>query len=129
MTAKTIRFSQLSPARQTLVQMCQALNFGQIQGLRLREAEPVLNPPPVVLVETRLDLADEPRPEIQLKDFELPDELRRLMARLDEIKEGTIERLEVRAGIPRRLVVESRLGSPERRPTAGEEKAKPKGEV
>ena len=109
MATKTIRFSQLSPARQALVQMCQALNFGQIQGLRLREAEPVLNPPPVVLVETRLDLADEPRSEIELKDFELPAELCRLMARLDEIKNGTIARLEVRGGLPRRLVFESPL--------------------
>jgi len=109
MATKTIRFAQLSPARRTLVQMCQALNFGQIQGLRLRDAEPVLNPPPVALVETRLDLADEPRPEIELKDFELPDELCRLMARLDEIKNGMIERIEVRGGLPRRLVFESPL--------------------
>jgi hypothetical protein len=103
-----MRFSQLSRPRQALVRFCQVLNFGKIQGLRLREAEPILNPPPVVLVETRLDLADEPRPEIELKDFELPDELLRLMARLDEIKNGTIE-LDVRGGVPRRLVAESPL--------------------
>jgi hypothetical protein len=40
-----------------------------------------------------------PRPELALKDFELLEEIRRLMARLDDIKDGTIERIEVRAGI------------------------------
>jgi hypothetical protein len=32
-----------------------------------------------------------------------------LLSRLDELKNGTIQRLEVRAGIPRRLVFETRL--------------------
>jgi hypothetical protein len=32
-----------------------------------------------------------------------------LMSRLDELKNGTIERLEVRAGIPRRLLFQARL--------------------
>jgi hypothetical protein len=31
------------------------------------------------------------------------------MARLDEIRDGRIERIEVRGGIPRRVVFESRI--------------------
>ena len=56
----------------------------------------------------RVDLTDEPRPEIELTDFVL-SEFYRLMARLDEIKNGTIERLEVRGGLPRRMIFQSPL--------------------
>jgi hypothetical protein len=103
------RFSELSSPRQTLVRLCQMLNFGKIGCLHVVDADPVLNPSLLVLVDIRLDSDGEPRPEVHLKDFELCDEVRRLMARLDELKNGVIERVEVRAGVPRRIVVQSRL--------------------
>jgi len=55
-----------------------------------------------VLLEERLDLPDEPRPEIRLGDFGLSREWQRLFAPFDVIQNGSIERLEVLAGIPRR---------------------------
>lgn len=85
------------------------LNFGTIQCLRVKDGDPVLDPSPVVLFDVKLDADQGPRPEIHLKDFELCEEVRRLMARLDELKNGVIERIEVRAGVPRRIIFESRL--------------------
>jgi hypothetical protein len=35
--------------------------------------------------------------------------VRRLMARLDQLQNGRIERIEVRSGIPRRIVIERSL--------------------
>jgi hypothetical protein len=64
----------------------------------------VFDPRPVVLVDLKLDSADELRPEIALGDFQLPGEVLRLMDRLDELVTTRIESLEVRAGIPRRMV-------------------------
>jgi hypothetical protein len=62
MTHKALRFSQLSPARQALVRACQAVNFGEIQGVLVRDAEPVFGEPaPVVVIDVKLDKADEPR--------------------------------------------------------------------
>lgn len=104
-----LRLSQLSPARQALVRILQAVNFGEIRGVRVQDADPILEHDTVVAIDTKLDKAEEPRAELGLTEFELREETRRLMARLDEVKDGTIERIEVRAGIPRRILFKSSL--------------------
>ena len=76
------RFSHLSAARQALVRLCQATNYGLIRNLHLRDSEPIFSPPPVVAVDVKLDAGEEPRAEVDLPDFELSDEVWRLMARL-----------------------------------------------
>jgi hypothetical protein len=48
-----------------------------------------------------------PRPELALIDFTVSSEAIRLMGHLDKMKVGTIRRVEVRAGIPRRILLES----------------------
>lgn len=104
-----LRFAQLSPARQKLVRMCQAVNYGQIKALFFRDGEPLYEPPPVVVIDTKLYRDEGPRRELALTDFVLRDDFRRLMARLDNAKNGMIQRIEVQAGLPRRVVVELRL--------------------
>jgi hypothetical protein len=104
-----LKLSDLSPSRQALVRLCQRLNFGLIQSIAVRDADPVFDPNNVVLVDEKLDANDKPRPEAELTDFDLADELCRLMTRLDEIRDGRVERIEVRGGIPRRVVFESRI--------------------
>jgi hypothetical protein len=106
--AQTLRFSQLSPARQSLVRICQALNFGQIRGVRLRDGDPILEST-CVLADERLDIPEDVRPEMRSDDFVLCKEWRRLLDRLDEIQDGMIERIEVRAAVPRRVVFQSWL--------------------
>jgi hypothetical protein len=100
------RFSDLSEPRRALVRVCQFINWGQIQHLVVRKSDPVFSPPPLVLVDIKLDSHDGqgPRPEVELADFVLCDEVCRLMAQLSEINEGTVDRIEVRAGIARRIV-------------------------
>ena len=102
----TTRFQQLSAPRQALVRLCQRINFGRIEDLELRGGEPVFSPAPQVFIDVRLDWEDVVRPERGLPDFAIPEEMRRLLARLDAIQDGNIERIEVRAGIPRRLIVD-----------------------
>ena len=46
-----------------------------------------------------------------MADFELAHEVRRLLDQLDEIENGEIERIEIRAGVPRRLVFQQRLST------------------
>jgi len=103
-----LRFAQLSPARQQLVRLLQTINYGRIEDLLVRDGDPIFEPSPVVVVDAKLYRDDGPRPEVGLADFVLRDDVRRLMARLDHAKNGTIQRLEVRAGIPRRVILESR---------------------
>jgi hypothetical protein len=96
--------SELSTTHQLLVRLCQSMNYGHIQRLEVKDSEPIFTPETLVLVEVKLDGDDGARPEVGLADFALPDEVCRLMARLDQIQHGTIEKIEVRAGVARRLV-------------------------
>ena len=101
------RFSQLSGPRQALVRLCQALNFGLVHSLDVRGGDPIFESNPLVLYDLKLDTDEGPRPEMATGDFELSQEVRRLLLKLDELQDGWIERIEVRAGIPRRVAVEA----------------------
>ena len=103
------RFSELSPARQGLVRLCQRMNFGEIRNIRVESGDPVFDSHPIVLIDERLDTDEAPRREAALADFVLAAEVCRLMLRFDEIRSGAIERIEVRGGLPRRVAFESRI--------------------
>jgi hypothetical protein len=100
----TVRFSELSLPRQTLVRLCQTVDYGSLRGLRIREGEPVFDPQPVCLTDVKLDVDRIARPEKDLSDFVLRDEIVRLLEHLDGLVNTTIECLEVHAGVPRRLI-------------------------
>jgi hypothetical protein len=104
-----LRFSQLSAPRQALVRLFQALNFGHVLRVAIQNGDPVFSPEPTVLVDVKLDADEGPRPEVDFTDFVLRDEVRRLMTRLDELQNGTVQSIEVRAGIPRRVIIERGL--------------------
>jgi hypothetical protein len=111
--SKPLRLSDLSYARQALVRLCETINFGSIENLEVRNSEPVFDPAPVMLRDLKLDSDEGPRPELALVDFVLSNEVLRLARHLDEMKIGTVRRVEVRGGIPRRILLESQvLGSP-----------------
>ena len=103
------RFTQLSAPRQALVRLFQSVNFGHILNVAIENGDPVFHPEPSVMLDVKLDADEGGRQEADLPDFALRDEVRRLMARLDQLKTGRIERIEVRSGIPRRVVIERRL--------------------
>jgi hypothetical protein len=105
--AKVLRLSQLSSSRQALVRLCQSINHGHIEALRVAAGEPIFDPAPTVLIDVKLDQDEGPRPEVNMADFELCGEVRRLLDRVDQIKNGEIDRIEIRAGIPRRLVFQA----------------------
>jgi hypothetical protein len=107
MTAKAPRLSQLSPERQALVRLCQTINHGSIEDLEVRQSEPMFDPFPMLVKDVKLDGDEEQRPELALVDFVLADEVCRLLRLLDKMDSGAIRRIEVRAGIPRRILLES----------------------
>ena len=85
--------------------------LGQIHDLHVRNSDPVWDPAPTVLSEIKLDTEDGPRPENELPDFKLSSEVKRLMCQLDQLKDAKIERIEVRAGVPKRMVLISESAS------------------
>ena len=101
------RFSLLSPSRQALVRLCQATNFGHILDMAVQDREPILDTPScTILTDVKLDSAESARGELAMTDFTLCTELERLMRLLDEINNGVIARLEIRAGVPRRITLQ-----------------------
>jgi hypothetical protein len=102
-----IRLSQLSGPRQTLVRLCQRLDYGQILDVLITGREPVFDPPPTLLLDIKLDADGRSRPELNLADFDLCEEVCRLLDRVDQMEKGRIQRIEVRAGIPRRILIEA----------------------
>ena len=104
---KSLRFCQLSPPRQHLVRLFQSINYGYLQDLEVRDREPILSGRrPIVFVDVRLDSEERPRDELALADFALCAEVYRLMCLLDQVENGKISKIEVRAGIPRRITME-----------------------
>ena len=102
-----LRFSQLSPARQALVRLCQSTNYGHIQNLTVEAQEPVLQGVLVIATtDIRLDAEDQGRGELLLDDFILCAEVTRLIALFDKVQNAMISKIEVRAGIPRRISLE-----------------------
>jgi hypothetical protein len=102
-----LRLSDLSPARQALVRLCQSINRGSIEALKVHLAEPMFDPFPILVKDVMLGKDEEERPELALSDFALSSEVLRLLRLLDEMKGGTIRLIEVRDGIPRRMLLAS----------------------
>ena len=103
----TIRFSQLSASRQTLVRIFQATNYGYIEALEVRHGEPLFSAEgPTVFADIRLDSEEQPRAELDLTDFALSAECCRLVSLLDQVQNGRISKIEVRAGLPRKITLE-----------------------
>src|SRR5258708_29342335 len=108
-------FLQLSESRQNLVRLCQSVNYGKIHDLSVRDREPILKcPAPAVFVDVRLDVEEQPREEISNADFALGAEVTRLMPLLAKIENGKIIKIEVRAGLPRRVALEDRYAAMDR---------------
>jgi hypothetical protein len=102
-----MQFADLSPAWQRLLRLFQTINFGRIEELEIRNGEPVFSPEPRVFLELKLDAADGPRPERRLDRFELRSQVERFIGQVARMKDGTVERVEVRHGLPFRMVIEA----------------------
>jgi len=100
-----LRFSQLSPSLKALVRLCQDVNFGSILNIEIVDGDMSFDPQPEVMVDLRLDCDTGMRTETELGDFTLRVEVCRMLGHIDALKNGTIEKILVHSGIPRRLTM------------------------
>ena len=91
---------QLSPRQAHLLEMMQELNFGRIEGLRILDGEPVIDPPPRVVREVKFGGDNSARPETGIEDFALKRQVQDLLAQFDRVGNGVIEVLVVKHGLP-----------------------------
>lgn len=96
--------SSLSTPQQRLLETMQKLNYGRIEGLPVRGGQPVLVPAPRLVKDVKLGAPDNgARSELQSADFALKREHVELFDNLRAIGDGTVECIEVKAGLPFRI--------------------------
>ena len=96
----------LSTRKRRLLELMQRINFGRIEGLMVRNSEPVLDPPPRIIRDFKFGAENGPRPELTAGDFALKSQVIELFEQLDNLGDGTVEMLEVQRGLPFRLTIE-----------------------
>lgn len=102
--------SDLSPQQAKLVRLLQLLNFGTISDLRVCNGEPCCEPRPRILESVKFPAKDEDaRPELGIEDFPLRQEILDLLDSLVRLGDGTVLSLEVRHGLPFRMLIEKRV--------------------
>ena len=90
--------NSLSCERRLLLGMMSTIQFGRIKNLAIRNAQPVFDPPPSVVISKKAvskNSLSRPRTTQQLKQ-----QHRSLFACFDAMGEGVIKRLEIREGLP-----------------------------
>ena len=97
--------ASLSPARRRLLELFQRVNFGRLESLVVRGGEPICDPQPVLIREHKFGGENGPRPELATSDFLLKQQVVELFAFFDELRDGVIDVLEIKHGLPFRMIV------------------------
>ncbi len=105
MVLSTLTKSTLTPQRRALLEVLQQLNFGRLEDLHIRSGEPVMDTPPRIIREVKFGAENGPRSDQHKADFLLKSQLVELFSFFDEFRDGCISVLEVKHGLPFRLVV------------------------
>ena len=95
----------LTLSRRRLVELMQTINFGRIESLAVRGGDPVFDPKPRVVREIKFGGENGPRPETVTADFRLKAQVVDLFRELDHLRDGTVEVLEIKHGLPFRVFV------------------------
>ncbi len=98
--------TELPSSHQWLIQQCQRINYGRIEGLVVREGKPVMDPPPRIVREIKFGGDNGPRPESNKTNFKLKTPVRDLMTQLEVLGDGVITCLEIQRGLPFRMTLE-----------------------
>lgn len=98
--------SSLSPAQAQLVECMQRLYYGRIERLVVRGGQPVMDPPPRVVRDVKINGKNRPGMKVHRQDFMLKAEVRKFLSNLEAIGNGTIRNVEVKDGLPFRMEIE-----------------------
>ena len=92
--------SDLSPARQRLIELLGCVHFGRICDLAVLGGEPVFQPNTTVIRTLKIAGQNFARPAAASSDFVLKNAYWELLDHLSRIGDGVIERIEVAHGLP-----------------------------
>lgn len=99
--------SSLNPGQQRMVEIIEALGFGEIEGLLVRGGSPCYEPQPRIVQAIKLDSEPLGQPDRGQADLTLKKEFEILLDQLSRLRDAIVD-IEVRHSLPFRLVVERR---------------------
>jgi hypothetical protein len=98
--------SALTPERKWIVELMQMINFGRIENLLVKNREPVIDLNLRVIRDFKFNGENQPRPELNSKNFELKSEVKEFFASLDQLDTECRVNIEVKHGLPFRMSIE-----------------------
>lgn len=100
--------SALSPRRAELLELMQDLRYGWIRNLPVSDGEPQFNSSVAIVQSIRMNGRNGPHPLLGAEDYALKREAIALFTELDALRNGLIEVIEVKDGLPFQLHVRRR---------------------
>lgn len=101
-----VQYQDVPAARKHLLRVMQENPFSRIDNLTIVNGDPVFAPATKIIAEHKFGANDGPRREAELADFVLKKEHVDLFSQFDVIGSGVILTLEVRGGLPFRMIRE-----------------------
>lgn len=98
----------LNPAQRRTVEIIEALGFGVIERLSIRDGSPCYEPEPRIVQTIKLDSEPERQSDGGHADLTLKKEFESLFNQLTRLHDGVVD-IEVRHSLPFRLVLERRV--------------------
>ena len=99
--------SSLNSGQRRTAEIIEALGFGVIERLLIRDGSPCYETEPHIVQAIKLDSEPEARPDRGCADLTLKKEFESLFDQLSRLRDGTVD-IEVRHSLPSRLVLERR---------------------
>ncbi len=96
----------LSRSWKRLLRIMQSIYFGRIDGLAVRQGEPVFEPAPRIVREVRFGRGCDFKEELSTRDLVLKAQVKDLFACLSQLSSGQVERLEIKHGLPFSMKIE-----------------------
>jgi len=103
-----IALSDITGNRRQLVEMMLEINFGQIEGLRIKAGDPVFDPPPEIIREIIFGKENNANRHIRKTDYTLKRHVIELFEVMDRIGDGIIRALAIQNGLPVRMKLEKK---------------------
>lgn len=101
--------AQLSHQRQRLIALMRSVRFGRIENLLIQCGEPVLAPPPRIVREYKFGTECSQGTDVTITNFTLKSEIVELFRAFARLRDGKVDILELRHGLPFRLVITDAL--------------------
>ena len=103
--------TDLTTSQQRLVTLMREIRFGRIEGLTVADGEPVFQDPTTVFRDFKFGAGDDVTPAKPNRDFALKVQVTEMLDHLRRMRDGVVEILEIKNGLPFRMSVKETIGA------------------